>query len=117
MKEKKSKYIIVGGTLEGSLMAGLSGGQCKILLFEFIFLHTATQNNLLIVLDEQFAGVTDDCVPFILERLNKMREKHKILLVTYDHVEFLTKMANNTVTVNDINWNKVKINKREEGVD
>jgi ABC-type Mn2+/Zn2+ transport system ATPase subunit len=39
-------------------MAGLSGGQRKLLLFELIFQRTALQGNLLIVLDEPFAGVT-----------------------------------------------------------
>jgi hypothetical protein len=47
-----------------------------MLLFELIFQCTATQKNLLIILDEPFAGVTDDFIPFILECLNKMREEH-----------------------------------------
>lgn len=74
-------------------MPGLSGGQRKLLLFELIYQRTASQDNLLIVLDEPFAGVTDDFVPFIVERLNQMRIKHNILLVTNDHVETLKKMA------------------------
>merc|ERR1712013_890263 len=97
-------------------MPGLSGGQRKLLLFELIFQRTASQDNLLIVLDEPFAGVTDDFVPFIVERLNEMRKKHNILLVTNDHVETLKKMADNTVTVSDIDRSKVKVNGKE-GVD
>lgn len=97
-------------------MAGLSGGQRKLLLFELIFQRTAAQNNLLIVLDEPFAGVTDDFVPFIVGRLNEMRKNHNILLVTNDHVETLKKMGDNTVTVSAIDRAKVKINERE-GVD
>jgi len=110
IKEKKEKSIIVGGTIAGQFMAGLSGGQRKLLLFELIFQRTATQNNLLIVLDEPFAGVTDDFVPFIVERLNEMRKKHNILLVTNDHVDTLKKMADNTVTVSAIDRSTVKIN-------
>ena len=97
-------------------MAGLSGGQRKLLLFELIFQRTASQDNLLIVLDEPFAGVTDDFVPFIVGRLNEMRKKHNILLVTNDHVETLKTMADNTVIVSAIDRTKVKINEKE-GVD
>jgi len=98
------------------ILAGLSGGQRKLLLFELICQRTAVQDNLLIVLDEPFAGVTDDFVPFIVKRLNEMRKKHNILLVTNDHVETLKKMADNTVTVSAIDRSKVKINGKE-GVD
>ena len=106
----------MGGTIAGQFMAGLSGGQRKLLLFELIFQRTATQDNLLIVLDEPFAGVTDDFVPFIVSRLNEMRKKHNILLVTNDHVDTLKKMADNTVTVSAIDRSTVKINGKE-GVD
>ena len=116
IKEKKSKTIIVGGTIAGQFMAGLSGGQRKLLLFELIFQRTAAQENLLIVLDEPFAGVTDDFVPFIVARLNEMRKEHNILLVTNDHVETLKKMADNTVTVSAIDRSTVRINEKE-GVD
>ena len=114
--EKKDKYVIIGGTIAGTDMAGLSGGQRKILLFELIFQRTATQENLLIVLDEPFAGVTDDFVPFIAERLNEMRDKHNVLLVTNDHVNTLKDIADNTITVSAINRSKVRINGKE-GID
>jgi ABC-type molybdenum transport system ATPase subunit/photorepair protein PhrA len=52
--------VIVGGTIAGQFMPGLSGGQRKLLLFELIFQRTASQENLLIVLDEPFAGVTGE---------------------------------------------------------
>ena len=116
VKEKKDKSIIVGGTIAGQFMAGLSGGQRKLLLFELIYQRTASQDNLLIVLDEPFAGVTDDFVPFIVKRLNQMRKKHNILLVTNDHADTLKAMADNTVTVSAIDRNKVKVNGKE-GVD
>lgn len=116
INEKKDKSILVGGTIAGQFMAGLSGGQRKLLLFELIFQRTALQDNLLIVLDEPFAGVTDDFVPFIVKRLNEMRQKHNILLVTNDHVETLKTMADNTVIVSAIDRTKVKINEKE-GVD
>mmetsp|Transcript_2398 Transcript_2398/g.4439 ORF Transcript_2398/g.4439 Transcript_2398/m.4439 type:complete len:637 (-) Transcript_2398:86-1996(-) len=110
INEKKDKSIIVGGTIAGQFMPGLSGGQRKLLLFELIFQRTASQDNLLIVLDEPFAGVTDDFVPFIVKRLNEMRKNHNILLVTNDHVETLKRMADNTVTVSAIDRTKVTIN-------
>jgi ABC-type lipoprotein export system ATPase subunit len=116
VKENKTRSVIVGGTIAGQFMPGLSGGQRKLLLFELIFQRTAMQDNLLIVLDEPFAGVTDDFVPFIVGRLNEMRKKHNILLVTNDHVETLKSMADNTVTVSAIDRSKVKINDKE-GVD
>ena len=76
VNENKASSVIVGGTIAGQFMPGLSGGQRKLLLFELIFQRTAQQENLLIVLDEPFAGVTDDFVPFIVDRLNEMRKYH-----------------------------------------
>ena len=112
VREKKTD-IIVGGTIAGQFMAGLSGGQRKLLLFELIFQRTSSQDNLLIVLDEPFAGVTDDFVPFIVQRLNEMRKKHNILLVTNDHVNTLKSMADNTVTVSAIDRTTVHVNDQE----
>jgi len=110
VREKKEKSIVVGGTIAGRFMAGLSGGQRKLLLFELIFQRTIAQENLLIVLDEPFAGVTDDFVPYIIERLDEMRTEHNILLVTNDHIGALTKLADNTVTVSAIDRSQVKVN-------
>jgi ABC-type lipoprotein export system ATPase subunit len=115
--EGNAAGIQVGGTMAGEFTAGLSGGQRKLLLFELIVQRTKTQSDLLIVLDEPFAGVTDDFVPFLVERLNEMRKTHNILLVTNDHVETLTKMSDNTITVSAIDRSKVKINILEEPVD
>lgn len=42
-----------------------------------------------------------------------MRQNHNILLVTNDHVDTLTQMADNTITVSAIDRTKVKINNRE----
>ena len=102
--------------MAGNFTAGLSGGQRKLLLFELIYQRTADQSKLLIALDEPFAGVTDDFVPFIVERLNEMRKKHNIMLVTSDHVDTLTKMADNTITVSALDRTIVKVNDKE-GVD
>jgi hypothetical protein len=90
--------------------AGLSGGQRKLLLFELICQRTANQADLLLVLDEPFAGVTDDFVPFIVGRLNDMRTQHNILLVTNDHVETLKNMADNTIVVSAIDRSTVQVN-------
>lgn len=102
--------------MAGEFTAGLSGGQRKMLMFEMIYQRTLKQEDLLIVLDEPFAGVTDDFVPYIVERLDKMRQQHNILLVTNDHVQTLTKLSDNTITVSAIDRSKVEINDRK-GVD
>lgn len=44
--------------------------------FELVRQRTSSQSDLLIVLDEPFAGVTDDFVPFITARLYEMQRKH-----------------------------------------
>jgi hypothetical protein len=106
--------IKVGGTMAGEFTAGLSGGQRKLMLFELIRQRIKNQSDLLIVLDEPFAGVTDDFVPFIVDRLNEMRKTHNILLVTNDHVATLTEMSDNTITVSAIDRSKVKVNSREQ---
>lgn len=113
-KEGKADTIKVGGTMAGEFTAGLSGGQRKLLLFELICQRVKSQSQLLIVLDEPFAGVTDDFVPFIVERLEEMRKNHNVLLVTNDHVETLTSMADNTITVSAIDRSHVRINSREK---
>eukprot|EP00522_Entomoneis_paludosa_P002878 CAMPEP_0172468606 /NCGR_PEP_ID=MMETSP1065-20121228/61671_1 /TAXON_ID=265537 /ORGANISM="Amphiprora paludosa, Strain CCMP125" /LENGTH=487 /DNA_ID=CAMNT_0013226029 /DNA_START=17 /DNA_END=1480 /DNA_ORIENTATION=+ len=116
IREEKADSIQVGGTMAGEFTAGLSGGQRKLLLFELICQRTANQSELLIALDEPFAGVTDDFVPYMVERLNELRKRHNIILVTNDHVETLTKMADNTITVSAVDRTKVKVNDME-GVD
>lgn len=93
-----------------SQTAGLSGGQRKLLLFELICQRTANQSNLLLVFDEPFAGVTDDFVHFIVDRLNVLRQQHNILLVTNDHVETLKTMADNTIIVSAIDRSTVQVN-------
>ena len=70
-----------------------------ILLFELMYQRTAEINDLLLVLYEPFAGVTDDFVPWIVNRRNAMRKRHNILLVTNDHVDTLKSMADNTITI------------------
>ena len=99
--------VKIGGTMGGAFTAGLSGGQRKMMIFELVRQRTRTQSELLIVLDEPFAGVTDDFVPYIMERLDEMRLKHNILLVTNDHIAALTKMADSTITVSAIDRSKV----------
>jgi GTPase SAR1 family protein len=113
-REGKADTIRVGGTMGGEFTAGLSGGQRKLLLFELISQRFKSQKGLLICLDEPFAGVTDDFVPFIVKRLNELREKNNILLVTNDHVKTLKNMADNTITVSAIDRTTVKINHIEK---
>ena len=99
--------------MAGEFTPGLSGGQRKLLLFELVRQRVMAQSDLLICLDEPFAGVTDDFVPFIVERLTDMRKKHNIVLVTNDHVEVLKEMADNTLTVSAIDRTMVRINNRD----
>jgi len=101
--------VKIGGTLAGRFTAGLSGGQRKMMAFELVRQRTSSQSDLLIVLDEPFAGVTDDFVPFITARLYEMQRKHNLVLVTNDHVDVLTKMADSTITVSAIDRSKVLI--------
>jgi len=60
-REGTAKTIMAGGTMAGQFTAGLSGGQRKMLLFELIVQRTANQSELLIVLDEPFAGKWGKC--------------------------------------------------------
>jgi ABC-type lipoprotein export system ATPase subunit len=115
-REETAQKIMVGGTMAGSFTSGLSGGQRKLLLFELICQRVKNQSGLLIVLDEPFAGVTDGFVPFILERLHQLSAKHNILLVTNDHIQSITGIANNTITVSAVDRTKLQINK-QKGVD
>jgi ABC-type lipoprotein export system ATPase subunit len=108
--ESYNPKIKIGGTMAGEFTAGLSGGQRKMMLFELVCQRTQAQSDLLICLDEPFAGVTDDFVPWIIERLNELRKKHNVLLVTNDHVAALTGMADNTITVSAINRSTVSVN-------
>jgi ABC-type branched-subunit amino acid transport system ATPase component len=54
------------------------------------------------VLDEPFSGVTDEFVPWIVGRLEEMRQRHNVLIVTNDHVATLKRMADNTIIVSAI---------------
>ena len=110
VKEETASTIKVGGTMAGEFIPGLSGGQRKLLLFELLFQRTVNQSGLLIILDEPFAGVTDDFVVFFSKRLEKMREKHHILLVTNDHIPKLSRLADNKITVLSLHRNTVRVN-------
>jgi hypothetical protein len=68
------------------------------------------KRDLLLVFDEPFSGVTDDFLPFIVERLNLMRKQHNILLVTNDHVDTLTRLADNTIVVSALDRSTVQVN-------
>lgn len=113
-KEGTAGRIPVGGTMAGEFTPGLSGGQRKLLLFELILQRAQTQSELLIVLDEPFAGVTDDFVPWIVQRLSHLRLHHNIVLVTNDHVSTLTALADNTITVSAVHRTVVRVNSLPE---
>ena len=101
--------VKIGGTMAGEFVSGLSGGQRKMMAFELVRQRTSSQSDLLIVLDEPFAGVTDDFVPFITARLEEMARKHNLVLVTNDHVGVLTEMSDSTITVSAIDRSKVLV--------
>jgi len=96
--------------MAGEFTAGLSGGQRKLLLFELIYQRIMDQKDLLVCLDEPFCGVTDDFLPFILERLTEMKAKHNVLLVTNDHVKALSNLSDNVITVSAVDREHVSIN-------
>jgi len=100
--------------MAGEFTAGLSGGQRKLLLFELIYQRIMDQKDLLVCLDEPFCGVTDDFLPFILERLTEMKAKHNVLLVTNDHVKALSNLSDNVITVSAIDREHVSINDMEK---
>jgi len=100
--------------MAGEFTAGLSGGQRKLLLFELIYQRIMDQKDLLVCLDEPFCGVTDDFLPFILERLTEMKAKHNVLLVTNDHVKALSNLSDNVITVSAIDREHVSINEMEK---
>jgi len=102
--------------MAGEFTAGLSGGQRKLLLFELIYQRTLKENqsDLLIVLDEPFCGVTDDFVPFILQRLTDMKKRHNVLLVTNDHVKALSELSDNVITVSALDRENVSINEMKK---
>ena len=105
---RRSKFRLILSI--SHLLAGLSGGQRKLLLFELIYQRTMNKRDLLLVFDEPFSGVTDDFLPFIVERLNLMRKQHNILLVTNDHVDALKRLADNTIVVSAIDRSTVQVN-------
>jgi len=112
-EEGAASTIKIGGTMGGEFTAGLSGGQRKLLLFEIVAQRVRSHSDLLTCLDEPFAGVTDDFVPFIVDRLNEFRKTNQIVLVTNDHIETLKSMADNTITVSAVDRASVRINDQE----
>ncbi|GMH86230.1 hypothetical protein TL16_g10480 [Triparma laevis f. inornata] len=75
-------------------------------------LTNTSQHNqdLLICLDEPFAGVTDDFVPYLKNRLSSMSQNHNVLLVTNDHVQAMKEMAKNSIVVSAIDRSFVSVN-------
>jgi ABC-type Mn2+/Zn2+ transport system ATPase subunit len=75
-----------------------------------MYQQTAGQSNLLLVLDEPFAGVTMDHVPFFVDRLNDLRERHYVLIATSDHAYTLKSMADITVLLSALDRSTVQVN-------
>ena len=51
---------------------------------------------------------------WIKNRLQQLKDKHNVVLVTNDHVEVMKGMADNTITVSAVDRSVVKINDRED---
>ena len=113
---RENPNVKIGGTMAGQFTPGLSGGQRKMLLFELIYQRTKNYSDLLICLDEPFAGVTDDFLSYLTGRCDEIRKNHNLLLVTNDHVGSLTSQADNVLKVSVVNRDIVKINDKD-GVD
>ncbi|KAJ1459245.1 hypothetical protein M885DRAFT_460113 [Pelagophyceae sp. CCMP2097] len=107
---EKQPEIAIGGTMAGKFTPGLSGGQRKMLLFELICQRLAGRSGMLVVFDEPFAGVTDDFVPWIVGRLEVLSRDHAVVLVTNDHIDALTTLADNTLRVSAIDRTRVAVN-------
>ena len=71
----------------------------------------AHDSNLLIILDEPFAGVTNDFVPYMIETLEAMKKNHNIILVTNDHVHALATAATNIIHVSSMDRSSVRVKK------
>lgn len=111
--EGLASSVKVGGLLGGEYIAGLTLGQHKILLLEMLCQHTLSQRKLSIALDEPFEGVSDDHVPFLVDRLNRLREKHNILLTTCDHIKTLSEIADITLGMSSFDRHLIKVNNRD----
>jgi len=85
-------------------------------LSSFTSVQEIWTRSFLICLDEPFGGVTDEFIPFIQKRLECLRKRHNVVLVSNDHVDFLKGIADNVITVSSIDRSVVKLNNRE-GVD
>jgi ABC-type Mn2+/Zn2+ transport system ATPase subunit len=75
-----------------------------------MYQQTVSQINLLLVLDEPFVGVKMDLVPFLVDRLNDLRERHYVLIATSDHADTLKSMADNTVLLSAMDRSTVQVN-------
>jgi ABC-type branched-subunit amino acid transport system ATPase component len=89
---------------------GLTRDQRKLLLFELTYQQTVGQSNLLLVLDEPFTGVKMDDVPFLVDRLNDLRERHYVLIATSDHTDTLKAIADVTVQLSTVDRSTVQVN-------
>ena len=112
--------------MAGEFTAGLSGGQRKLLLLELIRQRTRTlqrhntkwYDSWLIVLDEPFAGVTDDFEPYILQTLQQLqqREQCHVVVVSNDHIPALTSIANSVISVSAVDRSTVRVDSLPNGI-
>ena len=119
----QQESIALGGTMAGQFTAGLSGGQRKVFLLELLCQRLeqqkqqGKQEHFLILLDEPFAGVTDDFVPYIVRRLQQLqstkqkRQAITLVIVTNDHVSAVTspKVADHVLHVSSLDRSIVQL--------
>jgi energy-coupling factor transporter ATP-binding protein EcfA2 len=96
----------IGGTIiDGLVVKGLSGGQRKIFIFAHVnVIISKSAQKLLVVVDEPFAGVTSNYVPFMTGLIsNWVGNGHTVLVIDNDHHEHTMAMG----------WHLVKIDNRK----
>ena len=114
-EEQRDGTIPIGGTLAGTFTAGLSGGQRKLLLLELISQRTVPSiinddfKKYMILLDEPCCGVTEDFLPYCLERLQQLQLHHNVVVVTNDHVQALMDLADRVLIVSAVDRDLVQV--------
>lgn len=58
--------------------------------------------------------MTEDFVPFIQDRLETLRKRHNVVLVTNDHIDACTEMADNVLLVSALDRSHVVLNDTEK---
>jgi hypothetical protein len=101
----KDKQRFGGEIMPGAIVKGLSGGQRKLCLCAHVNqVVLASSAPLLVVLDEPFAGVTTNYIPFQLDLIDDWSRKgHTIVVIDNDHHEHTTQQG----------WKRIELDLRK----